>query len=39
MFHGKVSPEIARGLKVLRGRIKDADIRPSILDKTLNIAT
>jgi len=39
MFHGDISPEIARGLKVLRGRIKDANIRPSILDETLNIAT
>jgi endonuclease/exonuclease/phosphatase family metal-dependent hydrolase len=39
MFHGNISPEIARGLKVLRERIKDADIRPSILDETLNIAT
>jgi endonuclease/exonuclease/phosphatase family metal-dependent hydrolase len=39
MFHGDISPEIARGLKILRGRIKDADIRPSILDETLNIAT
>ena len=39
MFHGDISPEIARGLKVLRERIKDADIRPSILDETLNIAT
>jgi len=39
MFHGKISPEIARGLKVLRKRIKKADISPSILDKTLNIAT
>jgi hypothetical protein len=39
MFHGKVSPEIARGLKVLRGRIERANIPPSILDETLNIAT
>lgn len=39
MFHGKISPEIARGLKELRKRIKDAKIEPSKLDKTLNIAT
>ena len=39
MFHGEISPEIARGLKVLRGRIEDAEIPPSILDETLNIAT
>jgi hypothetical protein len=39
MFHGKVSLEIARGLKVLRGRIEEAKVPPSVLDKTLNIAT
>jgi hypothetical protein len=39
MSHGEISPEIARGLKVLRERIRDAAIRPSILDETLNIAT
>jgi hypothetical protein len=39
MFHGKISPEIAQGLKVLRGRIGQAKIPPSILDETLNIAT
>jgi endonuclease/exonuclease/phosphatase family metal-dependent hydrolase len=39
LFHGKLSPEIARGLKVLRERIGRANIPPSILDETLNIAT
>jgi endonuclease/exonuclease/phosphatase family metal-dependent hydrolase len=39
MFHGRTSPEISRGLKALRERIKKAKIEPSILDKTLNIAT
>ena len=39
MFHGKISPEIARGLKVLRQRIDAAGIQHSTLDKTLNIAT
>lgn len=39
MFHGKVSLEIAQGLKVLRERIERANIPPSILDETLNIAT
>jgi exonuclease III len=39
MLHGNVSPEIARGLKVLRQRIEDSKIEPSKLDKTLNIAT
>ncbi len=39
MFHGRISPEIARGIRVLRGRIEDAGIPPSILDETLNIAT
>lgn len=39
MFHGKVNPQIAQGLKVLRERIEQANIPPSILDETLNIAT
>ncbi|MBY0438514.1 MAG: endonuclease/exonuclease/phosphatase family protein [Burkholderiales bacterium] len=39
MFHGKVSPEIAAGLKVLRKRIRDAQIPSSKLDESLNIAT
>lgn len=39
MFHGKVSPEIAAGLKVLRKRIADAAIPSSRLDESLNIAT
>jgi len=39
MFHGKIRPEIARGIKVLRKRIEQANIGPSILDETLNLAT
>lgn len=39
MFHGKISPEIAQGLKVLRERIERVNIPPSILDETLNFAT
>jgi endonuclease/exonuclease/phosphatase family metal-dependent hydrolase len=39
MFHGNVSLEIARGLKVLRKRIAAARVPPSQLDKTLNLAT
>jgi hypothetical protein len=39
MFHGKVSAEIAAGLKVLRQRIEDAQVPSSRLDETLNIAT
>jgi len=39
MFHGKPSLEIARGLKILRERIERANVPPSILDETLNIAT
>ena len=39
MFHGKISKEIARGLRVLRDRIDEAKIPPSILDETLNLAT
>ena len=39
MNHGKVSPEIAKGLKALRSRIAKAQIPSSKLDETLNIAT
>jgi len=39
MFHGKVSLEIAQGIRVLRERIERANIPPSILDETLNLAT
>jgi endonuclease/exonuclease/phosphatase family metal-dependent hydrolase len=39
MNHGNISPEIAKGLKVLQGRIAKAKIPSSKLDETLNIAT
>ena len=39
MNHGTVSPEIAKGLKVLRSRIAKATIPSSKLDETLNVAT
>ena len=39
MFHGKLSPDTARGIRVLRERIENANIPPSILDETLNLAT
>jgi hypothetical protein len=39
MFHGRVLPEIAAGLKVLRKRIAEAAIPSSRLDESLNIAT
>lgn len=39
MFHGNVSLEIAEGLKLLKKRIEAANIPPSKLDETLNIAT
>ena len=39
MFHGKLTPAIAQGIRVLRGRIDRAQIPPSILDETLNLAT
>jgi len=39
MFHGKVSPVIAAGLKALRKRIAAANIPSSKLDESLNIAT
>lgn len=38
MHHGKVCPEIAAGLLVLKDRIKAAKIPPSKLDETINIA-
>lgn len=39
MHHGIISPEIARGLLALQTRIAAANIPPSKLDETLNIAT
>lgn len=39
MFHGRIRPETAQGIKILRERIKQANIYPSILDKSLNLAT
>jgi endonuclease/exonuclease/phosphatase family metal-dependent hydrolase len=39
MNHGNISPEIAKGLKVLQSRIAKARIPSSKLDETLNIAT
>jgi hypothetical protein len=39
MHHGEISTEVARGLKVLGERIKEAKIPPSKLDETLNVAT
>lgn len=39
MFHGNISLDIAEGLKLLRKRIEAANIPPSKLDETLNIAT
>lgn len=39
MFHGNVSLEIAEGLKLLKSRIEAAEIPPSKLDETINIAT
>src|SRR5207249_9890132 len=39
MNHGNISPEIAKGLKVLQSRIAKAAIPSSKLDDTLNIAT
>jgi hypothetical protein len=39
MEHGQVSKEIAKGLIALQERIKTANIPPSKLDETLNIAT
>lgn len=39
MNHGKISAEIASGLKLLGARIKAAKIPSSKLDETLNLAT
>jgi hypothetical protein len=39
MYHGPISRDIARGLLALQRRIKDANIPPSKLDETINIAT
>ncbi|MBZ5553465.1 MAG: endonuclease/exonuclease/phosphatase family protein [Acidobacteriia bacterium] len=39
MFHGELSKEIAQGLIELQTRIKKAQIPPSKLDETINIAT
>lgn len=38
MHHGKVSPDIAKGLLALRQRIDEAGIAPSKLDETINVA-
>lgn len=39
MRHGKVSKEIAKGLKLLRKRIKKSKIPSSKLDESINLAT
>ena len=39
MHHGKITPEIARGLRVLGERIARAKVPPSKLDETITIAT
>lgn len=39
MYHGEVDPVIAKGLEVLKKRIKDAAIPASQLDESLNLAT
>src|ERR1043166_9279951 len=39
MHHGDVTPEIAAGLLVLRDRIAAANIPPSKLDESINIAS
>ena len=39
MHHGNISMQIAKGLKELRKRIDAANIPPSRLDETLNVAT
>lgn len=39
MDHSKLTLAELQGLKILRSRIKDAGVPPSILDKTVNIAT
>ncbi len=38
MHHGKVSPEIAKGLLVLKKRIDTAEITSSKIDETINVA-
>lgn len=38
-FHGTISPDIAKGLKILRTRIGASNIPPMKFDETLNIAT
>ena len=38
MHHGKVSPDIAKGLLALKKRIDAAKIPPSKLDETINVA-
>lgn len=38
MHHGDVSPEIAQGLLTLRKRIAAANVPPSKLDETINVA-
>lgn len=38
MHHGDVSPEIAAGLLALKTRIEAAEIPPSQLDQTINVA-
>lgn len=39
MHHGKISKEIAEGLKVLQSRIAASNLPSSKLDETLTIAT
>jgi endonuclease/exonuclease/phosphatase family metal-dependent hydrolase len=39
MFHGEISLDVAQGLKVLRDRIRSAEIPPSSLDESFNMAT
>jgi len=39
MFHGNLDADTAAGLKELRKRIDDAHIPPSVLDKSITIAT
>ena len=38
MHHGDISPDIAKGLLALRKRIEKAEIPPSQLDQTINVA-
>jgi len=38
MYYGRLSPEIARELRVLRDWIDRTNVPPSILDETLNVA-